>query len=223
MSKVSRGKKAENQVSDILSSLDEYHYLIDDYTYINPKTRMSHQIDHILIHPHGVFVVETKSYYGEIDTNNNDTVWIKTIRGVKSTFPNPLIQNRSHALLINKLLDKKYEVISLVVFSRNNAPMSDDNVININDLSLFIESHPYKKLLSKKDIDKIYQILSKNSGDISIEEHKANIASLVKANKDKQEDKRIAIEHHLCPICGNKISIYRYKYYCKKCGYKFVL
>ena len=223
MSKLSRGQKAEKEISGILSSLEGYHLLINDYTYINTKTDMSHQIDHILLHPHGVFVIETKSYYGEIDINNNDTVWIKTIKGKKSVFPNPLIQNNSHRLLISKLLDKKVDVISLVVFSRNNAPMIDDNVINKDDLILFIESYPYQTLISNNVLDKAYKKLMDNISSISIDEHKANIKRLQKLTKEKQEDKRIAIEEGLCPICGRKISVSGYKYYCQKCGYKFSL
>lgn len=223
MSKLSRGKKGESQVSDILSSLDGYHKVIDDYTYLNEKTNISHQIDHILIHPHGVFVIETKSYYGVIDTNHNDTVWFKTIKGVKTHFSNPLIQNKSHALIIKRMLDKNIDIISVVVFTRNNAPMIDDNVININDLVLFVESYPYKRLLNEKEIDTINKLLLSKGSKVSLKEHKANIEAVKKATKEKQEDKRIAIEKRICPICGNPISTTGYTYYCKKCGYKFSL
>ena len=66
---------------------------------------------------------------------------------------NPLKQNKSHAIVVQKLLKKKYEVIPVVVFVKNNAPyMGDENVINLKDLLLFIDSYPYEKELSKEDI-----------------------------------------------------------------------
>ena len=66
MSKLSRGQKGEEIVSDILNSIKEYHHLLNNVTFKNKRSEMTHQIDHILIHPHGVFVIETKNYYGEI-------------------------------------------------------------------------------------------------------------------------------------------------------------
>ena len=61
MSKLSRGQKGEEIVSDILNSIKEYHYLLNNVTFKNKRSEMTHQIDHILIHPHGVFVIETLS------------------------------------------------------------------------------------------------------------------------------------------------------------------
>ena len=134
MSKLSRGKLGESKVKDILSKIDAYHLVLNDYTYINPKTKISHQIDHILIHPFGVFIIETKNYYGALDSNYGDSIWIKRVNGVESTITNPLIQNRSHRNIIYHLLDKKYDCISVVVLVRDNAPyMPDDNVINLSD------------------------------------------------------------------------------------------
>ena len=129
---------------------------------------MSHQIDHILIHPHGVFVIETKNYYGEISTVPGESFWIKNINGKKERIFNPLKQNKNHVKIINKILEKKYEVVSLVVFAKNNAPyLADENVINLEDLLLFIESYPYKELLSKEKIDGICTILKSKSCELS--------------------------------------------------------
>ena len=61
MSKQSRGDKGESLVRKSLSKIKEYHKVLNDVTFINQKSEMTHQIDHILIHPHGVFVIETKT------------------------------------------------------------------------------------------------------------------------------------------------------------------
>lgn len=73
MSKQSRGDKGEKLVSSLLEGINEYKYVLNDVTFLNKKSEMTHQIDHILIHPHGVFVIETKNYYGNISTVPGET------------------------------------------------------------------------------------------------------------------------------------------------------
>ena len=71
MSKISRGEKGEEKVIDVLSNIKEYYHLLNNIVIINSRSEMSHQIDHILIHPHGLFVIETKNYYGDIYYSDN--------------------------------------------------------------------------------------------------------------------------------------------------------
>ena len=55
MSTKSRGDKGEAFVRKKIAGIKEYHKVINDITFLNEKTEMTHQVDHILIHPHGVF------------------------------------------------------------------------------------------------------------------------------------------------------------------------
>ena len=73
MSTRSRGDKGEAFVRKKLSGIKEYHKVINDITFLNEKTEMTHQVDHILIHPHGVFIIETKNYFGKIISNTGET------------------------------------------------------------------------------------------------------------------------------------------------------
>ena len=52
MSTRSRGDKGEAFVRKKIAGIKEYHKVINDITFINKKTEMTHQVDHILIHPH---------------------------------------------------------------------------------------------------------------------------------------------------------------------------
>lgn len=224
MSKISRGDKGEAIVSNILNSVKEYHYLINDITFLNAKSEMSHQIDHILIHPHGVFVIETKNYFGKIISDTKDSYWIKEVNGEQIKISNPLKQNKSHAITIYRLLKGKFDVISVVVFVKNNAPyMGDENVINLDDLLLFIESYPYKKKISKPDIDKIYKSLNRRSSDISKEEHVENIGYLKQMKKEFRDEMSYAIENNKCPRCGHPIIRKGYKFLCSYCDFNFKL
>lgn len=223
MSKQSRGDKGEALVKECLESMSGYHQIINDFTYFNKRSEMSHQIDHIFIHPHGVFVIETKAYYGKIISDTHDSFWIKEVNGEQVKIANPLKQNKSHAFIILKILKGKYDVIPVVVFTHNNAPYMDDNVINLNDLPLFIESYPFKKKLSKKQIDGAYKSITNRSSDISKEEHVENISYLKQIKKEIRDEMSYAIENNKCPRCGHPFVHRGYNFFCSYCDFKFKL
>ena len=224
MSTKTRGDKGESLVKKRLGTIKEYHRIINDATFVNEKSEMTHQIDHILIHPHGVFVIETKNYYGEIISNTGEPFWIKVIKGERTRISNPLKQNKSHAVIVNRILNKKYDVIPVVVFVKNNAPyMGDENVINLKDLILFINSYPFERLLEKKEIDEIYKTIKSNTSDVSKKEHVQNIEYLKQIRKEIQDEISYAIESGTCPRCDHKMIVNGYSYRCSHCDFKFKL
>lgn len=224
MSKLSRGQKGEEIVSDILSNIKEYHHLLNNITFKNKRSEMTHQIDHILIHPHGVFDIETKNYYGEIKYNPGTKEWFKVIDGITSKMSDPLKQNKSHAITLYKALRGDYQTIPVVVFVQNNAPyMPDDNVINLNDLLLFIDSYPYKHKYTKGTIDKIKTIIEKKSSDISIDEHLTNIDIIKTHRKQVQAEIAYALETKRCPRCNGPILSKGNIFKCYKCDFNFKL
>ena len=97
MSKQSRGDKGEALVKECLESIKDYHQLLNDITFLNKKSEMSHQIDHIFIHPHGVFVIETKNYFGSIIAETGDSYWLKIVKNEQIKISNPLKQNKKQA------------------------------------------------------------------------------------------------------------------------------
>lgn len=224
MSKKTRGEKGELKVIDVLSKLKIYHKLINNFTYVNPKSHLSHQIDHILIHPYGIFVIETKNYFGKIISDTDDVFWLKIVGNKTERIANPIKQNKSHSIIINKLLKKEYDVISVIVFVKNNCPYTgNDNVINLDDLHLMIESYPYKKILNNDEIDGIYQTLISFHKDIDLNAHLESIEKIKRRKADDRENMAYAIEQGLCPMCSHKLIIKGDKYRCPKCGYKFDL
>lgn len=223
MSKQTRGDKGEKLVSELLISLPGFHLQFDNYTYLNPRSGISHQIDHIFIHKNGVFVIETKNYYGTIISNTGDVFWYKIINDKKTIISNPLIQNKSHLKLIEKLLNKECDVIQVVVFVKNNAPDIDDNVINANDLGLFIESYPYKKPLGKEEIEDIYKRLRLHSEKVDINKHVESVQKVKRVKDNRHERMRVVIETGRCPTCNTKVLVDGYSYKCPRCGFKFSL
>ena len=223
MSTVSRGNKGEEKVSSTLKKIKKEHYVFNNVSFVNEKSEMTHQIDHILVHPHGVFVIETKNYYGEIIADTGEGYWVKIIKSKKEIIHNPLRQNKSHVRIVKKLL-KDVDVISLVVFVKNNAPyMGDENVINLKDLLLFIDSYPYEKLLNKEEIKQICRIIRENKVKVTKKEHLENISYLKQIRKENQAEIEYAIENQKCPRCGSSILQNEYTFKCSNCDFKFKL
>lgn len=223
MSAISRGKKGEDKVKKLLrEKIKVYHKVINDLTFINEKSEMSHQIDHLLIHPYGVFVIETKNYYGVIHSDTHDSFWLKEVKGKVERIGDPLKQNKSHVRMVKKYLANDIDVIPVVVFIKNNAPyMGDGNVINYKDLLLFISSYPYRREMDKKEIDYIYKTLKENSSKITKTEHLQNIEYLKQIRKENQAEISDALESRICPRCGGSIIVSSNGFKCNKCDFKF--
>lgn len=222
MSKISRGQKGEDLVIKELGKIKDYSRLLNNVTIINNKSDMTHQIDHILIHPHGVFIIETKNYFGKIEIDNGG--WYKTVKGNKKRISNPLLQNKSHQITLYKAVQGIFKAVSVVVFVKNNAPyLPNDNVINLSDLLLFIESYPYGKEYSKVEIDNITKIIKQVSSDISLKEHLENIEIYKQYRSEIREEMTYAIEQGKCPYCDNKILTDGRNFLCSKCNFSFKL
>lgn len=224
MSKQTRGDLGEEKVIETLNKMKGYFRLINNLT-LEKEKGSTHQIDHIFINKKGVFVIESKSLFGEIRGDNKDTVWEKLERNKKVIIHNPIIQNKSHVRIIKSLLGKDIEVVSVVVFTRNNAPFfANENVVNLNSLLLFLYEYPCKRSLNEKQINMIYNYLLRKESDASMEEHLDNIKAIKEKRKIVQQEITFALENRKCPRCKGKIEEIRSNYFaCEKCDYHFHL
>ena len=73
----------------------------DSYTLLNDCTlpdeqNQTTQIDHILLSPFGIFVIETKNYKGWIFGSQHQKTWTQKIYKKSFKFQNPLHQNYKH-------------------------------------------------------------------------------------------------------------------------------
>lgn len=75
------------------------------------------QIDHLVISPYGVFVIETKNISGWIFGNANHAQWTQVIYHFKQRFQNPLAQNNTHIKAVRELLNlQPHHLYNVVVF-----------------------------------------------------------------------------------------------------------
>ena len=62
------------------------------------------QIDHLLLSPYGIFVIETKNYKGWIFASARQKQWTQKIYKNSYTFQNPIHQNYKHIKVLEQLL-----------------------------------------------------------------------------------------------------------------------
>ena len=81
----------------------------------------STQIDHIILSPYGIFVLESKNYSGWIFGEEKQKQWTQVLYQKKYTFQNPLLQNYKHVKVLEKLLEIPFSQLhSVVVFSEKS-------------------------------------------------------------------------------------------------------
>ena len=95
------------------------YYLLNNITLPIPDGTT--QIDHILISTKGIFVIETKHYFGGIAGDATAKQWTHFVYKFKRRFQNPIHQNYRHVKTIEQILDfiPKEHIHSIVVFSGN--------------------------------------------------------------------------------------------------------
>ena len=100
-----RGKYGENKVRRVIGeTVENEQYVINDLILVNEEK--SSQIDHIVINPHGIFVLETKNYSGEIYGSESQREWTQVLAygKVKNKLYNPLKQNATHVYNVKKIV-----------------------------------------------------------------------------------------------------------------------
>ena len=82
---------------------------------IIPSSHGTTQIDHILVSPFGLFVVETKNCKGWIYGSEDQSTWTQVIYKSKHKFQNPLRQTHRHKKVLSKYLGVKESNIRPVI------------------------------------------------------------------------------------------------------------
>ena len=160
------------------------------------------QIDHILVCPYGVFVIETKNMKGWIFGAENQKLWTQKIFKYSIRFQNPLHQNYKHTKTLQKYLDiEPNTIFSIVVFIGDSQfkTKMPDNVTYGGGCVGYIKSKN-ERLLSDAQVTRV--VSSIKSGQL---------ARGIKTNRE-----HVA---HVRKIVEEKSSIMQ----CEKCGSEMLL
>ncbi|WP_340395004.1 nuclease-related domain-containing protein [Paenibacillus sp. FSL E2-0177] len=149
------GELGEHKINIQLDQLSKDCKFLSDLLLPNSKSRTGYaQIDHVVISPYCVFVIETKNYNGEIKGGRADQQWSVSNR---YKMYNPLKQNYGHIKAIESLMKDVATVkyISMISFTMRcrfsidpelRKIQSDELVVYDVELSEFIS----RKLISLK-------------------------------------------------------------------------
>ena len=138
---LNRGERGEIKVAEVIDELRSLGYRL-----IHDLPRAGYNIDHVVVGPAGVFVIETKSRggYGEIEFRDGDGLFV----GGRKEENDPLRQARSNAAEVNRLLKehcgKYFPVTPLVVFVgdwkvKNNWQTTDARVFTTDRVLRYFE------------------------------------------------------------------------------------
>ncbi|WP_227521481.1 nuclease-related domain-containing protein [Bacillus alkalisoli] len=113
---IRKGELGEYKIDIQLAQMSKEYKYVTDIMIKNEKSKSGYsQIDHILITPYGVFVIETKNYQGTIYGGKNRKQWL--VNG-KIRFMSPFIQNYGHIQALKGISTQMDHVFSVVSFTK---------------------------------------------------------------------------------------------------------
>lgn len=205
------GKVGEKRVAVKLDWLPKEYITLND---IMLKTEYgTTQIDHIVVSPYGIFVIETKNYKGWILGYENSEEWTQSLYGKKSwygwtseqhKFRNPIRQNEAHIRAIRQLISDigKFRIIPIITFS-NKAELKirtpNHIVINFHELGSHITQYKIP-CISEHQVRAIVSRL--RTSNIVNEEVRELHNRSVKRNQSAQE---FFASNGICPRCKSKL------------------
>ncbi|MGM0838014.1 MAG: nuclease-related domain-containing protein [Bacillota bacterium] len=214
-----KGEIGEYKIDIQLDQLSKEYKYISDMMVENPKAKSGYsQIDHVVISPYGIFVIETKNYQGTVYGGKARKLW--SMNG-KFKFMNPFIQNYGHVAALKRILDKKYHplFISIVSFTKRCTFKLDEldfrkiasNELIVYDIELSDFIHRkvsvlklvnQEPLLSSVEIASIFESLgSNNIKDPSAREQHLKALKEKTAKRFEEAD-----PYSMCVTCGVKVS-----------------
>ena len=155
-----------------------YHVLNDIYLPLEDGSTT--QIDHVVISPFGVFVIETKTYKGWIFGNPRDAQWTQVLHRRKSRFQNPLRQNYLHVQRLVALTGLLADVVHSVVAFSGEATFKTKlppEVMHFADVADYILSYK-SKMIPPDDVEGIVATIVRVDGAIPASVRKAHVANL---------------------------------------------
>ncbi len=161
---------------------------------IIPSKNGTTQIDHILVSPFGLFIVETKNRTGWIFGSESQSNWTQVVYENKYSFQNPLRQTHRHKKVLSKYLDINESHIQTVIVFVGDSEFKTElpsNVLSSYGLGSYIKQFK-DTIFSDTEVERISGLLIDTEGKISKQEH---LQSLHERHTSDT----------ICPKCGSEL------------------
>ncbi len=175
-----------------------------------PTAEGTTQIDHILLSPFGVFVIETKNMRGRIFGSERQAKWTGQIYSRKYSFQNPLRQNYKHTETLRGLLMLPQEVVYSVVIFTARAKLKTSLPVNVgyvNDAIEFIKKHQ-QVCFSELQIIELADLLSTKKlqpGFKTHVKHVKHVKGIIKGKQHSHKISNVTVKESLCPRCDSTL------------------
>ena len=160
------GKEGEDRVA---KELDDFCHSHSSYKYYHGLLLKYQEFDFLLIGENGIFNIEVKNYSGHnttvsIDHGGN---WFKEKQGTKTGIKNPAAQVERHHEVLQSIFGEKFQVMDILLLANAENDLigeknSNLNIIRLNAIVRFIETHVLNKKLTAKDIKELNEVVKSN-------------------------------------------------------------
>lgn len=215
---IRKGELGEYKVTIQLDQMPKGYRHLSDLLLPNPKAKSGYsQIDHVLVTPYAIFIIETKNYSGEIRGGREDKHWTVNKR---FKMLNPFYQNYGHIESIRSIIQvEKEHFVSLVSFTRRCTFSVDPGLRKIGSNDLIVYDIELTEFIQRKinrlrelneehrfraeQIDSMYETIKREN----ITDLKARAAH-VEGLKSGGEHKNIihTVTEHKCVDCGKTVT-----------------
>ncbi len=208
-----KGRLGEYRSYKFLRDLPGYKKFLFNL-YLPKDNGGTSEIDVVMLHETGIYVLESKNYSGWIYGTETQRTWTQTIQKdngqiEKNTFYNPILQNKSHIKWLKAYLkDDTLPIFSCIVFSERcdlkeiHLTSGEHAVINRDDLRFTVKriAKQNGNLLTRPQIedliDQLYPLTQ-----VTEAEKLAHIQAIRTKTQPQPTDPNV------CPRCGGKLVL----------------
>lgn len=179
------GDQGELKLSSVLKSLPNYYHVIDNI--LLKTTKGSTQIDHTIVSPFGMFIIETKNHKGMIFGDTCGQVWTQVLKNGHFRMYSPVLQNNGHMAHLSKQINVPLKYMQgAIVFTNEDANL--ENVVcpwclNVDQLYHFILQYDTRIFTDKQMIEIIKRIDKVNIDSYINRQKHINFVNQQKARK----------------------------------------
>ena len=171
--------------------LKRHDYKILNNIYLHQSNGYTHQIDHIVVSQWGIFVIETKTFDGELVQCNNEArrwTYVTSSNGYYY-WQNPIKQNRWHIRALADCLGHPLEHFYTIVAFAGPIKFPSKipaNVVHFDDVAQYIQSHSQTTIILPEIVQGLVAQIKALDKAVTKEQRKNHNKQCQERRKQKQ-------------------------------------
>lgn len=204
-----KGARGEKQVAEFLKQLPSSRYTVYHNLLLQEEGHSS-QIDHVVLSPYGIFVIETKNYGGWIFGGEYSEHWTQNLYGKRYDMPNPIRQNTGHIWALQRVLrQNELSFISIVAFSDKAELKVDAQYARVVHYRQIVEViRQYRTQLFDAEMLEEMQRRMQAVPEATKEDLQKHVRRIRESERKRRQD----VAAGRCPKCGGQLVKRKGKY-----------